>query len=108
MQQMATTTRSYSAVESSTTMVERLLDEAKAERAAMEARLEAKDVKLESKLAEQRREMEDKMQAKDQVIAELMAPAPPAISDEALTQLQARLEALHAAKLLSDDVRAPC
>jgi hypothetical protein len=107
-QQMATTTRSYSAVESSTTMVERLLDEANAERAAMEARLEAKDAKLETKLAEQRREMDDKMQAKDKVIAELMAPTPPAISDEELTQLQARLEALHAAKLLSDEVRTPC
>ena len=81
-------------------MVERLLDEAKADRAAMEARLEAKDAKMEAKLAEQRQEMEAKM-------AELTAPAPAAISDDQVAALQARLEALNAAKLLSDEVRAP-
>jgi hypothetical protein len=81
-------------------MVERLLDEAKADRAAMEARLEAKDAKMEAKLAEQRQEMEAK-------VAELTAPAPAAISDDQVAALQARLEALNAAKLLSDEVRAP-
>ena len=56
----------------------------------MEARLDAKDAKLE---------------AKDAAIAELMAPAP-AVSEGELAALQARLEGLHAAKLLTDEVRS--
>jgi hypothetical protein len=103
-------------------MVERLLDEAKADRAAMEARLEAKDAKMEAKLAEQRQEMEAKLEATyakaaeekanmeakmEAKVAELTAPAPAAISDDQVAALQARLEALNAAKLLSDEVRAP-
>jgi DNA repair exonuclease SbcCD ATPase subunit len=103
-------------------MVERLLDEAKADRAAMEARLEAKDTKMEAKLAEQRQEMEAKLEATyakaaeekanmeakmEAKVAELTAPAPAAISDDQVAALQARLEALNAAKLLSDEVRAP-
>ena len=62
---------------------------AKADRAEMEAKLEAKDAKMEAK------------------IAELPAPAPAAISDGQVAALQARIEALNAAKLLSDEVRAP-
>ena len=58
--------------------------------AEMEARLDAKDAKLE---------------AKDAAIAELMAPAP-AVSEGELAALQARLEGLHAAKLLTDEVRS--
>jgi hypothetical protein len=80
-------------------MVERLLveakadrAEAKADRAAMEARLEAKDATLG---------------AKDAIIAELMArpaPATAAVSEEQLATLQARFEGLHAANLFTDEV----
>ena len=73
----------------SPTVIERLLDDAKADRAAMEARLTA---------------MEAKIQAKDERIAELMAPAPAAISVEQLAALQTRLGSLHEAKLLADEV----
>jgi len=69
--------------------LEQQRQEAKAERAAMEARLDAKDVKME----QQRKEMEER----------LAAPPPAAITEEQLTALQARIEGLHAAKLLSDD-----
>lgn len=68
---------------------ERMEAKAKADRAEMEAKLEAKDAKMEAK------------------IAELTAPAPAAISDGQVAALQARIEALNAAKLLSDEVRAP-
>ena len=101
-----------SSVESSSAMVERLLDqqremmrehreEAKADRAEMEARLEAQAARMEARLAKQAKSM----QAKDDKIAELMAPAPEAISDEQVALLQARLEGLHVAKLLADEVR---
>jgi hypothetical protein len=61
------------------------------ERDDMEARLEAR---LEAKEAE--------MEAK---IAKLTAPEPEAITDEDLVTLQARLEGLHASKLITDEVR---
>jgi hypothetical protein len=71
--------------------------EAKADRAALEAKLEAKDAKA----AKERAEMEAK-------IAELkveLTPtlAPEAISNEQIDALQARLEGLHATKLLADE-----
>ena len=99
-------------------LVERLLDEARADRAAMEARqeqqrqeietrLDAKEVKMEQQLhtkemEQQRQEMEaTKMEAK---IAELTASPAPAISDdEQLTALQARIEGLHVTKLLTGE-----
>ena len=97
MQMVAT--HSSSSVVSSAAMVERLLDEAKADRAeakadraAMEARLEAKDATLG---------------AKDAIIAELMArpaPATATVSEEQLATLQARFEGLHAANLFTDEV----
>ena len=64
-------------------------EEAKAERAAMEARLDAKDVKME----EQRKEMEER----------LSAPPPAAIGEEQLAAFQVRIECLHAAKMLADE-----
>ena len=63
-------------------MVERLLDQQR-------QMLREQDARLESKLAEQR--------------AELTAPALAAISAEQLAALQARLEGLHAVKLLADE-----
>ena len=38
--------------------------------------------------------------------AEMMAPAPEAISEEQLSALQGRLESLHVTKLLADEVCA--
>jgi hypothetical protein len=53
----------------------------------LEARLEAKEAEMEAK------------------IAKLTAPEPEAITDEDLVTLQARLEGLHASKLITDEVR---
>jgi hypothetical protein len=64
----------------------------KADRAELEARLDAKDAKMER----QRKEMEAR-------IEQLTAPAPAAMSDEQVAALQARLEVLHTAKLLTDE-----
>ena len=78
--QLATPMRQHLSSSESSALVERLLDEARSDRVAMEARLDAK-------------------------IAELAAPAPAAISDEQVARIQTRLEGLHAAKLLTDEVR---
>ena len=67
----------------------------------MEARGKLAEQKLEAKLAEQRREMESRLERQR---AELTAPAQEAISDQQIAALQARLEGLHAAKLLADEV----
>ena len=93
--QMTMPTQGMTAVDTSG-MVERLLEqqremfreqreEIKADRAEPEA-------KMEARLQQQR--------------AELTAPAPAAISEEQVAALQARLEGLHTAKLLTDEVRA--
>jgi hypothetical protein len=93
--QMTMPTQGMAAVDTSG-MVERLLEqqremfreqreEIKADRAELEA-------KMEARLQQQR--------------AELTAPAPAAISEEQVAALQARLEGLHTAKLLTDEVRA--
>ena len=67
-------------------------EEAKAERASMEAKME-----------QQRKGLEAKLQAQDAKIAELTAPAPVAISEDELVALQGRIGSLHVAKLLSDE-----
>ena len=67
-------------------------EEAKAERASMEAKME-----------QQREGLEAKLQAHDAKIAELTAPAPVAISEDELMALQGRIGSLHVAKLLSDE-----
>ena len=56
--------------------------------AQMEAKLQAKEVQMEAKLAEL-----------------TPKPASEAISEEQLVALQARLEGLHVTKLLADEVR---
>ena len=84
-----------SSVESQT-VIERLLDAAKADRAEAKADRAAVEARLEARLADQRQEMET-------TIAKLTAPAPAAISDEQIASLQARLEALYTAKMLSDE-----
>jgi hypothetical protein len=80
-------------------MVERLLDQ---QREMMREQRDYQERKMT--------ELEAKLEAKDRTIkakiAELTAPAPSAISEEQLTALQARLEGLHVAKLLSDEVRS--
>jgi chromosome segregation ATPase len=111
-------------------LVHRLLDEAKSDRAAMEGRLDAKDAdlkaalalqrneieqqeakveakvkeaeaKMEAKMEEQRKEMEQQQLA---LRAELsVPPAEPALNDEQLVALQARIEGLHVTKLLTDE-----
>jgi small-conductance mechanosensitive channel len=92
-----------------------LTRELKQQQREMESRLDAKDVKLEQqrKQAEQqRKEMEAKIEQQQATIhqqellrAELSAaPAPvPAITEEQLAALQARIEGLHLTKLLADD-----
>ena len=71
--------------------------DAKAERDEMEA-------KMETRLAQARAEMETKAKADMDALREEMTPREhqPAISDEELITLQARLEALHAAELLAE------
>lgn len=71
-------------------------EDARAERA--EARELAKQdrAELEARLAQHRDEMDAK-------VAELTAPAEDAVSEQALERLQARLEGLHATKLLADE-----
>ena len=66
---------------------EKLREEAKAEKAELEAKMEARQVELEA----QKAELEAKLSPKE------------AISAERLTALEARLEALHAARLLTDE-----
>eukprot|EP01043_Picozoa_sp_COSAG02_P041045 COSAG02_NODE_3373_length_6852_cov_3.840071_1_plen_328_part_00 len=78
----------------SSTLVERLLDEAKADRAEAKADRAAIEARFEARLAQQRQEME-------MTITKLTAPAPAAISDEQVASLQNRFEALHTAKLLT-------
>ena len=71
--------------------------DAKAERDEMEA-------KMETRLAQARAEMETKAKADMDALRAEMTPREhqPAISDEELIALQARLEALHAAELLAE------
>ena len=71
--------------------------DAQAERDEMEA-------KMETRLAQARAEMEAKARADMDALREEMTPREqqPAISDEELIALQARLEALHAAELLAE------
>ena len=82
-------------------LFERMDAKHKEEREQMEARGKLAEQKLEAKLAEQRREMESRLERQR---AELTAPAQEAISDQQIAALQARLEGLHAAKLLADEV----
>jgi len=77
------------------------------QRQAMEAKMEQQQAKMEqqrqameAKMEQQRKELEVKM---EQQKAELTALPPAAITDEQLAALQARIEGLHAAKLLTDD-----
>lgn len=76
--------------------------EAKADRADMEAKLEAR---LDAKEAEMNARLDAKDAEMEAKIAALSAPEPQAITDEDLVALQARLEALHASKLITDEVR---
>ena len=65
----------------------------------------------EAKMEHQRKEVEAKMDAKDvkteaimeALRVELTAPPAPAITDEQLAALQARIEGLHVTKLLADE-----
>jgi hypothetical protein len=100
--------------------------EAKAERVQMEARMEAKDARIEQQrkemeakieqqrletqaiMEQHRKEKEAKMEQQhkemETKIAELTpAPPAPAITDEQLAALQARIEGLHVTKLLADE-----
>ena len=63
---------------------------------ALQAESDAKMHAMESRLDEQRREMEQQRQEMEQ-------QRQAAISHEQLRMIQSRLEALHAAQLLSDD-----
>ena len=79
---------------------DKLRQEAKAERQELEAKMEAKVDKLIEDAAErQRREMEEKIEAVEARVAKVERERQLA----ALPGLQARLESLHASKLLTDD-----
>ena len=79
--------------------------EAKADRAEMEARLERQRQEMEAKMEQQRKEMELQQAAlKAELTLQLTVPPPaPATTDEQLAALQARVEGLHATKLLTDE-----
>eukprot|EP01050_Picozoa_sp_SAG11_P016782 SAG11_NODE_2332_length_3506_cov_2.301732_1_plen_283_part_00 len=85
---------------------ERMRQEAKAERVEQEAKVEKLRQETEAKAAaekaELRQEMQQQMEKMREEIEEKLTPAE-AISEQRLASLQARLEALHAAKLLGDD-----
>jgi hypothetical protein len=68
----------------------------------MHAREEKIQAKMEAKAKMEMDELRQEMEAKVKEIEEKLAPVE-AISEEQVTALQARLEAVHAAKLLSDD-----
>ena len=102
----------------STALVERLLaqqkdlmkeqrDEAKADMAEAKADLAAKDAKMEQQRAEAKAEQTERIDAMERQhaaeLARVQKPPTAAISEEQLPNLQARLEGLHMAKLLSDD-----
>ncbi len=76
-----------------------------------DAKMEQQRREMEANMEQQRGEMERQrreMAARLEDMKNPLAPAPPsaAISEEQLAALQARLEALHTTKLLSDEVRA--
>eukprot|EP01046_Picozoa_sp_COSAG06_P019446 COSAG06_NODE_1387_length_9616_cov_4.512136_4_plen_117_part_00 len=78
---------------------EKKMAEMEAKLHAKDAKMEAKDARMEAKIAEERAKLEAK-------VAELTPPSPvDAIADEQLPVLQDRLERLHTAKLLVDEVR---
>lgn len=76
-----------------------------------DAKMELQRREMEAKMEQQRGEMERQrreMTARLEEMKDALTPAPPsaAISEQQLAALQARLEALHTTKLLSDEVRA--
>lgn len=81
-------------------LVERLLNEAKADRAEFKVELHQQ----RSDMEQQRKEMEAKMEQQQAALkAELTAAPPAAITEGQLVSLQARVEGLHATKLLTDE-----
>lgn len=81
-------------------------DEAKAERAEAQAEREKMQARLEQRMEKEREELAEQKQAMQAQIAELTAPKPAAIAEEDVMSLQARLEAVHMSKLITDEVRA--
>lgn len=78
-------------------------EEAKADRAELEARLERQRQEMEARLDAKDAKLEQQ-QALIQQQAVLKGPPPvAAITDEQLATLQARIEGLHTAKLLTDE-----
>ena len=73
----------------------------------MEGKLDAKDAQMERLRLETQAAMEQQRNEKEaklaQELAALKAPAAPAITDEQLAALQARIEGLHETKLLTDE-----
>jgi chromosome segregation ATPase len=87
-------------------------EQAKAERAEMEAKLEEQKGQMNSMLAEQKAQMDAKLdeqkaqiqqQQAEALKARELASAMSAVSEGQLELLQTRLDALHQAKLLTDD-----
>ena len=70
--------------------------------AKIEAKMETRMEEQRQQMQEQRQQMQEQMQEQRQQIEELKAPQE-AISAQQVEALTARLEAMHAAKMLSDD-----
>lgn len=85
-----------------TALLREQLEAARSDRAEFRDALATQRKELESRLAEQKQEMEATVVA--------MKPTPPAeaISGPQLAELQARVEGLHQAKLLTDDELYTC
>ena len=81
-------------------------DEANTERAEAKAEREKMQARLEQRMEKEREELAEQKQAMQAQIAELTAPKPAAIAEEDVMSLQARLEAVHMSKLITDEVRA--
>ena len=70
--------------------------------AKIEAKMETRMEEQRQQMQEQRQQMQEQMKEQRQQIEELKAPQE-AISAQQVEALTARLEAMHAAKMLSDD-----
>jgi hypothetical protein len=72
-------------------------------RASSKAEVAALESKLEARAKAEKDELKQEMERHVAEIREQLQPPPDAISEGQLSSLQARLQALHAAQLLSDD-----
>ena len=77
-------------------------DEAKADRAEMESKIEQQRLESKAEMEAQMQKMDAETEVKMQEMREELTPRP-AVTEEQLATLQSRLEAMHAAQLLTDE-----